>query len=839
MDDLKVSLRLLLKSPGFTVAAIVVLALGIGLNAAMFSVVYAFTMAGRPFPQADRIVQLYSRDARTTNDYRAFSYPVYQELAARADMFTGLLAHNPTIVGIGDGTESRRAFSVVVSANYFDVLGVPLVQGRTFSAEEGRPGQDIPVAIASHAYWKRTGFDPGLVGRTVRVNERPFTVVGIAPRGFTGTMSVFGPELFFPLGVFHTLANDFEGEAARSLQRADAYNLFLVGRLKDGVAVSAASVGVELFGKSLAQAFPAEHEHQVLSLALLPRFVTGTSPANETVIGTLGAVMMGMTAAVLLTVCLNLASMLLARGRARRKEFAVRLALGGGRGRIVRQLLVEGLLLSLVGGALGVVLGLYAIDFFTTSLSNLVPLTIALDGMASPALVGGSIVFCLLATLGFALGPALKHSRADILTDLKAQTGDDPAPRRWRLVPRNPLVAAQVALSLCLLIAAGLFLRMALVAANTDFGFRADDTVLAEVDSRLGGLDQAHSLDVYARIEERLAALPGVQSASIGAIVPMGMISMGRSVQRAGVNPPQGSKPTTPEAGQAFGAPWNAIGATYFDAMGVSVLQGRSFTPAESFGTGAPLVAMIDETLARKLWPDGSALGQRIQWAAENGAAEPSKPMEVVGIVSTTRNGLFEREPRGAVYVPFGQGFMSTVFFHVRPAAPTDGLEAAVRRELRAAAPGVPLFGVRTFAAHLESAAEYWMLRLATSLFAFFAGMAMVVALVGIYGVTSYAVARRTREIGVRMAVGARPVAVLRLILGESMRTTATGVVVGWVLGLGMGRLLASMFVDMKPFDVWTFALVPVGFVAASIAATWMPARRATEVNPVTALRSE
>jgi predicted permease len=838
VDDLKVSLRLLLKSPGFSLAAIVVLALGIGLNAAMFSVVYAFTMAGRSFPEADRIVQLYSRDARTTNDYRAFSYPVYRELATRADMFTGLLAHNPAIVGIGNGAESRRAFSVVASANYFDVLGVTLLQGRTFSAEEDRPGQDIPVTIASFAYWKRTGFDPGLVGKTVRVNERPFTVIGIAPRGFTGTMSVFGPELVFPLGVFHTLANDFQGETSRSLQRADVYNLFLVGRLKDGLAPSAASVGVELFGKSLAQAFPAEHEHQVLSLAPLPKFVTGTSPANETVIGTLGGVMMGLTGAVLLTVCLNLASMLLARGRARRKEFAVRLALGGGRSRIVRQLLVEGLLLSLVGGSLGVALGLYALDVFTTSLANMVPITIGLDSMASPALVAGAIAFCLIATLGFALGPALKHSRADILTDLKVQTGDDPAPRRWRFLPRNPLVAAQVALSLCLLIAAGLFLRMALVAASTDFGFRADDTVLAEVDSRLGGLDEPQSLDVYARLEERLASLPGMQTVSVGALVPMGMISMGKAVQRAGVSPPPGAKPTTPEAGQAFGAPWNAIGATYFDAMGVRLLQGRTFTTAEAFGKGAPLVAMLDETLARRLWPDGSAVGQRIQWAAEEGG-KPSEPMEVVGIVSATRNGLFEREPRGAVYVPFAQGFMSNVFFHVRPAAPTAGLEDTVRRELRATAPGVPLFGVRTFAAHLESAPEFWMLRLATSLFAFFAGMAMVVALVGIYGVTSYAVARRTREIGVRMAVGARPAAVLRMILTESMRTTTTGVVVGWALGLGIGRLLASLFVDMAAFDLWTFALVPVGFVAASIAATWMPARRATEVNPVTALRSE
>jgi len=269
------------------------------------------------------------------------------------------------------------------------------------------------------------------------------------------------------------------------------------------------------------------------------------------------------------------------------------------------------------------------------------------------------------------------------------------------------------------------------------------------------------------------------------------------------------------------------------------VLQGRTFTTAETYSAGAPRVAVLDEALARKLWPDGSALGQRIQWAADTAKAKPSEPMEVVGIVASTRNQLFEREPRGAVYVPFAQGFTSGVFFHVRPAAPSAGLLDTVRRTVREEASTVPLFGVRTFRTHMDTSAEYWMLKLSTSLFAFFGGLAMVVALVGIYGVTSYAVARRTKEIGVRMAVGAKPGAVLRMILRESLATTGGGVAVGWLLGIGVGQLLASLFVDMKAFDVWTFGLVPAGFVTAALAATWLPARRATEINPVSALRAE
>lgn len=839
MDDLKVSLRQLRKSPGFTLAAVVVLALGIGLNAAMFSVVYGLTIAARPFPEPDRLVQLYSSDARTKGDYRQFSHPAYEEIARQTDLFDGVLAHTVTIVGIGEALESRRTFAGIVSANYFDVLGVPVVQGRGFTAEEARPGQDIPVLVVTHTYWKRTGLDPDLVGKTLRVNERSYTIVGITPPGFTGTMTVFGPELFFPLGVFGSLANDLPGSRGGALERADAFNLVPVARLGDGVSMAAASRAVELIGQGLAHTFPGAYGDRAVSIALLPRFGTSTSPSDESVLRTLGAMMLGMTGAVLLTVCLNLASMLLARGRARRKELAVRLALGGSRARIVRQLLTEGCLLSLAGGLLGVLLGRYGIDVLTNSLATIAPVTIAIDTALSPALVGATILFCLLATLTFALGPALKHTRADIFADLKVQAGDDPARRRWRFGPRNPLVAGQVSLSLGLLIAAGLFLRMALGAASTDLGFRADDTVLAEVDGRMGGLGEAQSLNLYQDIEERLSALPGVQTASIGAIVPMGTISVSKDVRRAGVVPPPGTQPATPEAGRAFSTPWNAVGAAYFDAMGITLLQGRPFTTAEVYGRGAPRVAIVDEALARRLWPDGDAIGQRIQWADEKEGPAESAPMEVVGIVSATRSQMFEREPRGAVYVPFGQEFVSNAFFHVRPERPADGLADAVRKEVRAAAPGVPLFGVQTFKDHIDNSAEFWALTMSTSTFAFFGGMALVVALVGIYGVTAYSVARRTREIGVRIAIGARPRAVLRLILADSLATVGGGVAVGWLLGIGVGRLMASVFVDFVPFDVWIFALVPLALAAASMGAAWLPARRATMVNPVTALRAE
>ena len=838
MDDLKVSVRHLLKTPGFTLSAIAVLALGIGLNATMFSVVHAMAFAARPFTEPDRLVQLYSRDLQTKRG-RLISYPVYQELAARSDLFDGLLAHNMTVVGIGDGVEARRTFSGLVSANFFDVLGVPMLQGRGFTAEEGRAGTDVPVAVATYTYWKRSGFDPALLGRTIRVNERAYTIVGITPQGFTGTMPLFGPELFFPLGVFDTLSNDSDGDTARRLGAADVHSLFLIARLANGTAPAAATEALSLYGRSLAQSFPAEYEEFELFSTALPRFGANPSPSNEAVIQTLGVVLLGMTGAVLLTVCLNLTSMLLARGRGRRKEFAVRLALGGGRLRIVRQLLVEGLLLSLVGGTLGVLLGQAGIEWLMNAVSTLLPITITLDGQVSTPLIAASAVFCLVATLAFALGPALKHSRADIVNDLKAQAGDDPAPRRWRWMPRNPLVAAQVALSLSLLIAAGLFLRMALGAALVDLGYRADDTVIAEVDSRMAGFDQTRSLDLYARVEERLARLPGVQTASIGALVPMGVTSTSKPVRRAGVQPAPGSEPTTPEAGRRYYAPWNAIGATYFETMGVRLLQGRPFTQLETFGRGAPPVVIIDETLALRLWPAGDALGQRVQWAPDDTERMSTTPMEVVGIVSRTQRELFEDVPRGAVYVPFAQGFTSNVWFHVKPTGATTDLVERVRLEMRDAAPGLPLFSVKTFAAHVDSSAEFWALTMLAMMFGSFGGLALLVALIGIYGVTAYTVSRRTREIGVRIAVGAHPAAVLGLIVRESLTTTLAGIATGLILGIGVGRVMGSMFVDVESFDIWTFSLAPVGFVVAALAATLLPARRATTVNPVTALRAE
>jgi len=834
LGDVRFAFRQLAASPGFTAAAVAVLALGIGLNAGMFSVVYAIGFAGRAFAEPDRVVQLYSSRTSEPDSYRAFSHAAYEQLAA-TDGFTGVLAHVPALVGVTDGGESRRTFGVIVSRNYFDVLGVPVAAGRGFTAEESRPGQDVPVVVATWAFWQRRGFDPGLVGSAVRVNERTFTVVGITPRGFTGTMSVFGPELFFPLGVFHSLANVFDGGVAPRLERPDVYQLFLVGRLAPGVSIESAATRLPPAAAALAAAMPAEYRDARLTVAPLPRFGTSTSPMDEGAVGLLGAVMLGLTAAVLLTVCLNLAAMLLARGRARRKELAIRLALGASRARVVRQLLVEGLLLSTAGGLVGAAVAAWGVGTLHGAFTTMLPVSMTLDGLRSPLVGAATAAFCLLATIWFALGPALHHSRADVLSDLKAQPGADPSPRRrWR--PRHPLVAAQVALSVALLIAAGLFVRMARTGMAVDLGFDADATVLAEVDPSLAGYDAARSLTVLGAVERRLATLPGVEAVGVAPVVPMGIIHLSRDVRRAGPELPDGARPSTPEEGRAFDAPWNAVNQGYFAAMGVRLLAGRTFDDVESHDAAAPPVAILDEALARRLWPAGNALGERIQFETRDG---DRTAYVVVGIVAPTHWTLFETEFPGAVFVPLARGAAGPTFFHVRGAAGSPVGVDAVRQAIRAAAPGLPVFGVRTFDDHVNASIEFWALNRASALFATFGVAAMVVALVGLYGVMAHAVVRRTREIGIRIAVGAEPAAVRWMILGESLATTSGGVAAGVLLGMAVGRLMASVFVDVAAFDLAVFTAAPLAFVGAAVAAAWVPARRATAVNPTTALRAE
>ncbi len=861
--DFRFAFRQLAKAPGFTIMAVLVLALGIGANTAIFNTVYTMLFAPPGYAHPKELVQIFSQDTKNPKHFRAFSYPTLRDIREQDSVFLGVAAHNVAIVGLGEKSNTRRTFADIVSANYFDVLGVKPVMGRTFTLDEETPGHAASVALVSFGYWRKHNYDGAILGSQVKINGRDYTVVGVLPRTFAGTLAMLSPEVWVPLSAYDFVENDFADTHHEAMSNRNGEHLLLLGRLKNGTTPAAAEAALKTLAVNLEKAYPVEQKDQTFTTRPVSRFSISDGPPDDSDVAAIGPLLLGMSAVVLLVACLNLANMLLARGTARRKEIAIRLALGGDRWRIVRQLLTEGFLLALIGGAAGLLLGLWSSNLLASSMSGLLPLDLVWSAGPTIPVLMATLTFCVLGTLAFALGPALKLSRNSVVTDLKEHAGEDVAHRRWRFLPRNPLVVAQIAFSLALLTAAALFIRGANKAASVDTGLRVGNDLLLEVDASLGGIDQAHTQQLYRQLRDRLAALPGVDHVSVAATAPFGMIELGRPIQRAGVHVGKDDRPSTASEGLAFSSHFNSVGADYFATVGLPLLRGRMFTAAETTQPGSAAVAVIDEALAKKLWPDGDALGQRIQIAPDNaprakrddgggGAGvqssgnsniKPEEPIEVVGIVATTRAQLFEKQPSGTIYVPFARGFQSSAFFFIKfvslNQANLPSATDAVRGTVRELEPTLPILSLRTFSQHLDANLELWAVRAGATLFSVFGALALLLAIVGVYGVKAYSVARRTREIGIRMALGARPNAVQWMIIREGAFMLGGGVFIGLLLAFAAGKLLSGMLYQVGAFDPPAFASALSLLAAATLLATWLPARRATRISPMAALRTE
>jgi predicted permease len=856
VNDFRFALRQLRKSPGFTIAAAFVLAFGIGANTAIFSLLDTLLFQPATFPRPREIVQLFSQDKKEPTSFHSFSYPTYIDIRDRNTVFSGVMAHNLAMVGIGEEGNTRRAFADIVSATYFSVLGVKPLQGRGFVPNEERPGSNANVAIVSYGYWNRHGQQAALLGSTITINARPFTIVGIMPKGFSGTMQVAAPEVWVPLGVHDQLVNDFQTSDHATLDDRNGHQLLLVARLKPGMTPATAAPALKTLAANLESAYPVAQKNQTFITGTLSRFSTSSRPMDDRQVKALAPLLMGMAGVVLLVACLNLANMLLARGAARRKEIAVRLAVGASRWRIVRQLLSEGFALALVGSTGGLVLGLWSSDFLVASLRSKVPIDLVWKSGPSASVLLATVGFCFLSTIAFALGPAMKLSRSSVLTNLKENAGEDVSRRRWKFLPRNPLVVIQIAFSLALLTIAALFVHGARQAANIDTGLETSRNYLLELDTSLAGYDQTRAQGLYRTLEQRLIALPGVEHASISATVPFGMLSLGKMVQRAGVNPAPGSQPATASAGRAFDTHWNSVGADYFSTVNLRLLRGRAFTAAEATQAGVARVAIIDDMLAKQLWPEGDALGKQIQFAADRPAHakgdEPTKSgstndakqlVEVVGIVPHTRDNLIQEDMVGALYLPFAGGFQSNAFFHIR-FAPSAGSDLAattdlIRRAAREVDPALPILTLRTFAEHLDANLQLWVVRAGAMLFTIFGLVALGLAFVGVYGVAAYSIARRTREIGIRVALGAQPGAVQWMFLRDGFGIFAAGLILGLLLAFGSGRVVSSMLFQVSALDPFAFIIAPLILATATLLATWLPTRRALGISPLTALRTE
>lgn len=852
LQDLRYSLRLLLKTPAFSLTAILVLALGIGANVAVFSLVNGMLL--KPLSgtqQPGQLVGVYTHDKTKPDSYRGFSYPAYTDVRDKASVFSSVAAFNLAFVGIGEGDATRRTFVAVINRDYFSLFGVKLLAGRAFTAEEERPDSQAAVAIVSYPYWKSHGADPAMVGRTIRLNTKPFTIVGIAPAGFTATSVLVIPEAWVPIGANELVANDFMRDSGpTSLSDRRSRSLMVVGRLKPGITEDAAAAPLAALSRQLEEAYPGDNKNQLLSVHTLPRASISTNPQTDGDMLAPFAILMTMAAIVLLIACLNLANMMLARGTARRKEIAMRLALGGGRGRIVRQLVTEGFLLSLLGGLAGLGVGYWGVSVLVSSMVTYSPVPIVFDATPDFRVALALFFFCGLATVGFSLGPAWKLSRTTIVTELKEQAGEDSRKARW-FGARNILVGAQIALSLALLTTAGLFIRGAVKAGQADPGYRYDRELLVSLDTGLAGYDEARGRQVYARLLDGVRRVPGVQSASLASTVAFGSFTEGATVQRAAV-----SQAAKDGRRARSGAVRYSVGADYFKTLGVPILNGRDFTPGEEQDASAPRVAIIDEPLAKALFGGENPVGQLVQLVNRDDAAptqgngvvtsgpdDPATPIEVVGLVPGLRHDMFDRAPVAHLYLPFGRTYRSGMHLHVRSASGGPAAETAMlrtlRQEVRRVDERLPVLALKTMTEFRDTSMLYWVVRAGANLFTVFGAVAVFLAVVGLYAVKAYVVARRTREIGIRMALGSTPRDVLRLILKEGLGLTTVGLGLGFLLAVGVGRLVGSMLYEVNPFDPVVFACAPVVLALAALAACYLPAVRATKVPPIVALRTE
>jgi putative ABC transport system permease protein len=832
VQDLRYGARMLVKTPGFTLVVAVTLALGIGANTAIFGLVDALLL--RPLPVAEapsQLVGIVRGDGRGA----PLSYPDFRVMSERNEVLSGLALYMHAPISFGNGTRSEVVLGSLVSGNYFDVLGIKPALGRSFLPEEDRTPGAHPVVVLSHGFWQsRFNSDPALVGQTIVLNGHRFTVVGTTPAGFDGETPPMKFSLWVPVMMSATMRwAPWEPETPRDpLSDRQDENFSAIGRLKDGVSLAQAQAALETINRQLEQANPIPPErrfnsNQDRALRLIhPRgiFISGIREMAVTA-SRLGA---ATVITVLLIACANVANLLLARAATRRKEVAVRLALGATRWRLVRQLLTESVLLALVGATAGLLLAYWVNQLLMAFKPPFPPpFTFTLDLYLDLRTFGFTLLLGVATGVIFGLIPALQASKPDVLPALKDESGAERS-RVRSLNLRNALVIAQVALSLALLISIGLFLRTLRYARQIDLGFKPDNVLEVSFNLRLQGYNEAKGREFYRQIVERLESLPGVQAASVTNILPLGFMHLASPVI------PEGRE--IPPNERLFAGRF-AVGSRYFETLGTPLLRGRDFTAQDTIKS--PRVAIVSERLARSLWPEmkelGEALGKRLR------TGEPDLiSCEVVGVARDSRNNIFnriDREPEPTIYRPFAQEYSAVASLVVRASGDPRGLISAVRREVAALDENLPAQDLQPLSETVGLAS--WTARTAAGLLSVFGLLGLALAAIGIYGVMSYSVARRTREIGLRMALGAEARDVINLIVKQGMGLTFIGIIIGLMLAFAMTRLLASLLYGVRATDPATFALIALLLVGVALIASYIPARRATKVDPLQALRHE
>src|SRR6266496_119531 len=742
MNDFRFALRQLRKSPGFTALAIITLALGIGVNSAIFALVNGVVLRPMVPLRPAEVVNIFTARQNTNHDYRQFSHTEYRDLRENGgDLFADLAALEFAVAGIGRDHEMRRSFAFLTSENFFSLMGVQPGRGRFYTAEECRPNANVPVVVASYAFWKRMGGRNDFVGSNLQINGQPYTVIGITPDGFSGVSALVAPDIWLPLGVHSHLGSAFaDSESLHDLAEPKNYALNLTARLRPGLTIETAKAHLP----SLTQRFNAIQPSNAegardLQLHEPSRFSISTSPEDDGPVTLIGTLLMGMAGSVLLIASLNLANMLLARGTARSKEIALRLAVGASRWRIVRQLLCEGLLLAICGGLVGLVVSAWCNDLLLHSLARLLGsmnFSFVVKLRPDATVLAVTFLFCVLATLLFSLGPALKTSKADLVHDLKQQVGEPTRTGRFNrfFAPRHISVMAQIALSLMLLFSAGLFFRGALKASGLNPGFQPVGDLVTEFDFSLVKKDPAETRRLMFAVAQRAHELPGAQAAALGTMLPYGNFTSTRRIMSAREMMPTDSKAPDPGAGALY----TATTPGYFDAIGVQLLRGRDFTQAEAENKNMPRVAIIDDEMAKKLFPNTDAIGQHIRYTQPPKDGSPND-MEVIGIVNSHRHDVLDVQTdtlKRRLFVPLAQGYNGNVYLHVRFATKDRraliGVIPTLREMLRDIDPDLPILSIAPFSDLLEKSVGLWVVRLGAVLFGVFGAIALLLAVVGV-----------------------------------------------------------------------------------------------------------
>jgi predicted permease len=809
MNDLRYALRTLIKAPAFAAVAILTLALGIGANAAMFSLVNAVLLRPLPVRDAGSLVSIFTTDAKNPGNL-PLSHLNYLDIRDGNPAFTGIAAFTFAEMNFDAGGKPEPIPVQVVSGNYFDVLGVQPTAGRTFLAEEDSTPGGHPVTILSYGFWQRQfGGSPSIVGRTITLNRVTFTVVGVAPRDFNGVFVFGGPDAWVPM-MMHGVAQpgfDFWD------QRRGLF-LFPVGRLKPGVTRPQVDAALKTIARRLEDAYP--NDNRGRSMKTLPMLEARINPDGDGQLVQLSTLLMAVVGAVLLIACANLANLLLARASGRVREMAVRLAIGASRGRIVRQLLVESLTLSIAGGVTGLLLAHWVLQAVVRADLRL-PLPAIEHARLDLRVLAFAGLVSIATGLLFGLAPAFRASRPDIVPALKDTTTALGQRRRFFTI-RTMLVVSEVALSLVALVAAALFARSLQRTQAIEPGFETGRVVVGEVNLGREGYTPARGLIFYEQLAARLSALPGVRAATVAQNAPFGG-GLRRSILLEGQDATRGDRILIQV---------NRVGLRYFETLGIPLAAGRDFTTGDR--AGAPKVVVINEQMAEKLWPGQSALGKRFRLFGDEMFSE------VVGVVKDSKyNGLVE-QPIPFIYEALAQQYVPAAALHVRTAADASMLVDPIRRVVSAIDPALTVLELEPLGERVTRSLDGP--RSNVTLLSVFGSLALLLAGIGIYGVTSYTVSQQTREIGIRMALGASRAGVLGLVLRQAMTIIAAGLGVGLIGAALVGRALQGLLVQTPWRDPIAYLVTAALLAAVALVAILVPASRATRIDPLIALRT-